>query len=107
MLQQIQDCFKLEKVLYTKHAKDEMEKEEFGEISDKEVFEAVLNGKIIEIYPEDEPYPSCLIYGKTSENRPLHIVCAYSRESNMVVVITVYQPNPEKWIDFERRRRKI
>ncbi len=32
MLQQIQDCFKLEKVLYTKHAKDEMEKEEFGEI---------------------------------------------------------------------------
>ena len=107
MLQQIQDCFKLEKVLYTKHAKDEMEKEEFGEISDKEVFEAVLNGKIIETYREAEPYPSCLIYGKTSENRPLHIVCAYSRESNMVVVITVYQPNPEKWIDFERRRRKI
>ena len=106
MLQQIQDCFKLEKVLYTKHAKDEMEKEEFGEISDKEVFEAVLNGKIIEIYPEDEPYPSCLIYGKTSENRPLHIVCAYSEEPGLAVVITVYQPNPEKWIDFERRRRK-
>jgi hypothetical protein len=39
-----------------------MEKEECGEIKEREVFEAVLNGKIIESYPEDEPYPSCLIY---------------------------------------------
>lgn len=104
MLQQIQDCFKLEKVLYTKHAKDEMEKEEFGEITDMEVFEAVLTGKILETYPEDEPYPSCLIYGKTSKNRPLHIVCAYSKESDIAVVITVYHPDPERWINFERRK---
>lgn len=104
MLQQIQDCFKLEKVLYTKHAKDEMEKEEFGEITDMEVFEAVLTGKILETYPEDEPYPSCLIYGKTSGNRPLHIVCAYSKESDIAVVITVYHPDPERWINFERRK---
>jgi hypothetical protein len=58
MLNGIQNCFELEKVLYTNHAKDEMEKEEFGEIKEREVFEAVLNGKIIESYPEDEPYPS-------------------------------------------------
>ncbi|TAN39779.1 MAG: DUF4258 domain-containing protein [Nitrospirae bacterium] len=45
-----------------------------------------------------------MLYGRTSENRPLHIVCAYSREENMVIVITVYQPDPEKWIDCERRK---
>jgi len=30
MLRKIQDCFKLERILFTKHAKDEMEEEEFG-----------------------------------------------------------------------------
>jgi len=104
MLKEIENCFKSEKILYTNHAKDEMEKEEFGEIKEREVFEAVLNGKIIEAYPEDEPYPSCLIYGRTDENRPLHIVCAYTMDSNLAIIITAYQPNPDIWIEFERRK---
>lgn len=104
MLKQIQGCFKSDKVLYTYHAKDEMEKEEAGEIKEIEVLEAALNGKIIEAYPEDEPYPSCLIYGRTKKHRPLHIVCAYSTDPNMAIIITVYQPNPALWIDFERRK---
>jgi hypothetical protein len=81
-----------------------MEREEFGEIKEKEVYEAALRGKIIESYPEYEPYPSCLIYGKTPENRPLHVVCAYSKDEDIVIIITVYQPDPEKWINFERKR---
>ena len=104
MLKEIRDCFQSDKFLFSKHARDEMEAEELGEIKGKEVHEAVLSGKLIESYPEDEPYPSCLLYGRTSENRPLHIVCAYSREENMVIVITVYQPDPEKWMDCERRK---
>jgi len=64
MLDEIQNCFKFENVLFSGHARVEMETEEFGEIMEKEVYEAVANGKIIEKYPEDEPYPSCLIYGK-------------------------------------------
>ena len=104
MLKEIQESVRSEKLLYTKHARDEMEVEEFGEIKEKEVVEAVIHGKIIETYPDDEPYPSCLIYGRTSENRPLHIVCAYSSESDIVIVITAYQPDSERWMDFERRR---
>jgi len=60
-----------------------MEAEEFGEIRDKEVSEAVLKGKLIESYLEDEPYPSCFIYGRTSYDRPLHIVCAHSGEDSL------------------------
>jgi len=26
----------------------------------------------------------------------LHVVCAYSDEDNLAIVITVYQPDPEK-----------
>lgn len=82
-----------------------MEGEESGEIKDEEVFETVLTGKIIEDYPEDEPYPSCLIYGRTTQNRPLHVVCAYSEDENLSIVITAYQPHPERWIDFSRRQK--
>ena len=94
-----------EPILYTRHARDEMEAEEFGEIKEREVYEAILEGKIIESYPEDEPYPSCLIFGKTSEERPLHILCAYAKEPDTGIIITVYQPHPEMWEDFERRKQ--
>jgi hypothetical protein len=73
MLKEIQDCFRSERILFTRHARDEMEDEEFGEIREKEVFEAVESGKVIETYPEDEPYPTCLIYGRTFGGRPLHV----------------------------------
>jgi len=62
MLKEIQACFRSERILFTKHARDEMEEEKFGEITEREVFEAVQSGKVIETYPKDEPYPSCLIY---------------------------------------------
>ncbi|MHB1661331.1 MAG: DUF4258 domain-containing protein [bacterium] len=92
-------------MLYIKHAMIEMRLEEFGEIKEQEVFEAVLKGEIIESYIEDEPYPSCLIYGITDSNKPLHIVCAYAENDDLAIIITVYQPNPDKWIDFKRRKQ--
>jgi hypothetical protein len=63
-----------------------------------------MDGKIIESYPDDEPYPSCLIYGRTSQERPLHIVCACAYESDLTVVVTAYHPDPDRWIDYERRK---
>jgi hypothetical protein len=104
MLDKIKSCFQSDKIVYSKHARDEMEQESFGEIKIIEVQEATINGKIVESYPDDEPYPSCLVYGKTSQNRPLHIVCAYGKDDDIVVVVTVYQPDPDKWIGFERRK---
>ncbi len=105
MLKKIIECFETENYLYSQHAREEMEGEELGEIIDNEVFEAVSNGKMIEDYPEDKPYPSCLIYGKTPDERPLHIVCAYAEDVNMVIIVTVYQPRSDQWIDFERRKK--
>jgi len=82
-----------------------MEQEEFGEIQEQEVAEIIVNGEIIEVYPDDKPYQSCLINGTTNENRPIHIVCAYNEEDNLTVVITAYQPDPEKWINYRRRKQ--
>ncbi len=105
MLKKIQECFKKSRLYYSGHARNEMELEEHGEIHEDEVHEAVLSGRIIENYPDDEPYPSCLIFGRTSLSRPLHIVCAFSGGENLAIVITAYEPDPTKWIDLSRRRK--
>ncbi len=81
-----------------------METDEFGPVLDKEVHQAILTSELIREYPDDTPYPSVLLFGKTSQNRPLHIVCAYDAEEDRAFVITVYQPDMVKWIDFRTRR---
>jgi len=68
-----------------------------------EVKSAILAGKIIEDYPDDKPFPSCLIYGKHGM-KPIHAVCAYSENDNTMILVTVYIPDPEIWINYEIRR---
>lgn len=103
-LEGMRRCFSEHRVLYTQHARQEMRLEEFGAIREQEVFEAVHRGEIIERYDDDEPYPSVLVYGRTERDRPIHVVCAHAAEDDRVIVITVYEPDPARWIDYRRRR---
>ena len=43
-------------------------------ITYEEVKEVIENGEIIEEYPDDYPYPSCLILGMTIKGRKIHVV---------------------------------
>ena len=103
MLQEIQTCFQENRLLYTQHARHEMVTEEFGQIAEEEVFQAVQNGEVIESYEDDTPYPSVLIFGKTTAGRPIHTVIAYSEDDDLAIVVTVYEPDPAKWINHRRR----
>jgi len=105
LIDRIRKCFDLERVLYSGHARHEMRVEEFGQITDQEVYEAVKNGKVIEEYPNDRPYTSVLVFGKTNSKRPIHIVCAFDAENNQTIIITVYHPDPNVWDDFQRRKK--
>jgi Domain of unknown function (DUF4258) len=73
-------------------------------ISVQEVREAITAGEIIEDYPDDKYGPSCLLLGFTSTHRPLHIQCSYPSRP-LVKIITLYEPDPERWIDLRTRRR--
>ena len=73
-------------------------------ISVREVREAFANGQVIEDYPGDKYGPSCLILGFTRVGRPLHIQCSYPSRP-LAKVITLYEPDPEQWIDSRIRRR--
>ena len=91
---------------FTEHARKEMDEEPLGRITVAELLHALSIGEIIEEYPEDTPYPSTLVLGKTAESRPLHVVCAPVLAEQRLIIITTYEPDPERWEeDFKRRKR--
>ena len=69
----------------------------------KDVMSCIMNGEIIEQYPDDYPYTSCLIFGMSVENKYLHVVIVH-HESELFL-ITAYFPSIDKWeSDFKTRR---
>ena len=66
-----------------------------------ELEETVMSGEIIEEYPDDKHSPSCLIYGKTNNGRDIHVQLSLPP---LVVIITVYDPDSEEWINCKIRR---
>lgn len=72
-------------------------------ISILDVKTAIKNGKIIEYYLDDYPYPSCLILGYNINNIMLHIVCGMS--NNLIHIITAYFPDKNKWENDLKTRR--
>ena len=71
-----------------------------------EILHATIRGEIIEAYPTDHPYPSCLVLGMTPNNDPIHSVWAYNAEVEWAVLITVYRPDPSRWINWRRRKKQ-
>lgn len=69
-----------------------------------EIKEAIMSGEIIEEYPEDYPYPSCLVFGYTLQNRTLHVVVGIGETK--LWLITAYQPDPEQWSEDLKKRKE-
>lgn len=40
----------------------------------KDIIECIFNGEIVEYYPEDYPFPSCLILGYSNRGEGIHIL---------------------------------
>jgi hypothetical protein len=91
---------------FTDHARREMEAEPLGMIRIEEVLQALDRGEILEEYPDDVPYPSCLVLGRTATGRPIHVVCAPVAAEQRVIIITTYQPDPARWDEEFRHRRE-
>ncbi len=84
--------------LISNHARNRMFQRN---ISTENIIEVIINGQMIEDYPEDEPCPSALFFGYT-EGRPCHVVVAECEDH--LRIITVYIPENDKWIDHVLRR---
>ena len=72
-------------------------------ISEAEIRQAGAQASLIEDYPDDKYAPSSLLLGFTITSRPLHIQASHV-DSDLLKIITLYEPNPAEWYDFARRR---
>ncbi len=100
-IKQFQSINKPENFVITQHSY-----KRFAErgIRINDVCNAIKAGEIIEDYPKDYPFPSCLILGITKD-KILHI-CASINEG-MIYIITAYIPDPDKWeLDWKTRKEE-
>ena len=86
-------------VRVTQHAQQEMAEEAFAY---DDVIHAFADGEIIENYPEHRRGACCLLSGRTPLGRPVHAVCTTTKV--VLVLITIYEPKPPKWVIPTQRR---
>ncbi|MEH1839688.1 MAG: DUF4258 domain-containing protein [Nostoc sp.] len=101
LIEEIRQKVADEQFEFSKHAVDQSI---LRQVQVQEIREVIANGQVIEDYPNDKYGPSCLISGLTQARRPIHVQCSYP-SGVLVRIITLYQPDPQKWDkDFTQRR---
>ena len=83
--------------LYSQHADEERIEDD---LTFNQIKKALLNGEIIEQYPDTGRGESCLVLGY-ADDLPIHIVCG--QRNVKLVLITVYIPRPPKFINPRTR----
>lgn len=74
-------------------------------IDPSDIKSCIMTGHIIEDYPDDYPYPSCLVLGATVAGKELHAVIGLGQ--GYLWLITAYYPDPLKWSeDFSIRKER-
>jgi len=98
ILQTIANAIQTGQMRFTAHAQTQMA---IRRITSTEITESITShsSEIIENYPNDKYSPSCLVYGITKSGRILHV-----HVNHKAIIITAYDPDPEKWIDLKKRR---
>ncbi|MBQ32007.1 MAG: hypothetical protein CL923_05560 [Deltaproteobacteria bacterium] len=68
-----------------------------------EVVETLLDGELIEAYPQDSPFPRGLLFHMNQQ--PLHVAASCDLETMTVHIHTAYRPDSEYFLpDFKTRR---
>jgi hypothetical protein len=97
-IEDIRKCCSDESVFLTAHGTLRLYERR---ISYDSVIAAIMSGEIIEEYPDDYPFPSCLISAGCPY--PLHVVCGLG--NGHVFIITSYKPDSGMW-EADNKTRK-
>lgn len=100
-IEELNNAVRNGRVRITDHADEEARADR---LTVDKIFDSVARGEVLEQYPVDRPYPSCLVLGRAGEVEPVHSVWAYNSKTGWAVLVTVYRPDPELWIDSQTRR---
>ena len=66
-----------------------------------DVLDGLANSEPLENYPEHKRDACGLFGGVVLDGRPVHIVCTTAHP--VLIVITVYEPKPPKWLTPTQR----
>lgn len=100
-IEDLQKICKLENIEITLHAAKRLEQRG---ITTDDILSCIFSGNIIEQYPEDYPFPSCLILGMSIKKQFIHVVMGSDTER--LWIITAYYPSIEKWEKDLRTRKE-
>jgi len=89
-----------ETITLTKHAGDQIRQRG---IKFKHIKAVIINGEIIEEYPDEYPNPRVLILGYIDEASPMHVVVGIGDWN--IQIITAYYPTHEKWENDYKTRK--
>lgn len=100
-IEEIKDLLKDDRIKWSSHILTRMSQRG---IKVKDIIDCIYNREIIEYYPDDYPFPSCLILGYSNNCKGIHVVCALGQD--YVWMITAYYPEENEWLgDLKTRRR--
>jgi Domain of unknown function (DUF4258) len=90
------------RVVTSRHSLNEAAADDLvlGEIYDS----VVQSGEVIEDYPNAYPTPAYLVLGFNTMGDPLHSVWSYDQVRQTAKLITVYRPDPDRWINWRIRK---
>ncbi|WP_290649739.1 DUF4258 domain-containing protein [Aquisalimonas sp.] len=74
-------------------------------LNQQPILDTIAGGEVIAEYPDDQPYPSCVMRGFV-EGQPVHVVVAREPERHACFVVTAYRPDPGIWSDDFKTRRQ-
>jgi hypothetical protein len=95
------ECVQNNKYYFSKHGERERKRDN---LTINEIEEAILTGRILENYENTGRGDSCLVVGFSAQGKPIHVLCGL--RADWMVVITVYLPQPPKFINPFLRGKK-
>lgn len=99
-IERLQEYYKQDKIIISVHAQERLRQRG---IKQKDIRSCIMTGETIEQYPNDFPFPSCLIFGYAENKKILHVVA--SDEGTASRIITAYYPNTEKFENDMKTRK--
>lgn len=99
-IETLREYYRTDCIVITDHAHKRCRERD---ISQKDIRHCIFNGEIIEQYPDDFPWLSCLICGPSEDGMFIHVVA--SDNGDISKIVTAYIPDTETFSEDLKTRR--